>query len=131
MHAIRAFLRTRRRVAAVLLVLALAMKLLVPAGYMLGAKVHVLTVEVCADSSGERQFQKIAVPDNAQADHADAGGACAWSTAAMPALSGVAPPLLALALAVILLLGFAPARRVHPPRADRFQPPLRGPPAFA
>lgn len=131
MDAIRALLRRHRRLSAIVLALALAMKLLVPAGYMLGAKAHVLTVEVCADSTGERLFQRIAVPQEAPVDHAKVDATCAWSAAGMPALGGANAPLLALALAFILLLGFAPVQPRREADPARLLPPLRGPPAYA
>jgi hypothetical protein len=139
-HAIRAFLRTNRRLALGLIALALVIKALVPAGYMLGGplgeRAHVLTVAICADASGELTTKQITVPadgqaDHGKADHAKAEGTCAWGLLAMAALAGADALLLALALAFILALGLAPSRpAVRTPRTY-LRPPLRGPPAFA
>jgi hypothetical protein len=52
MELLRAFFRDHRRLAALLVALALCVKALVPAGYMPGAHGKVLTVEICADASG-------------------------------------------------------------------------------
>jgi hypothetical protein len=78
-HAIRAFLRTNRRLALGLVVLALVIKALVPAGYMLGGplgdKAHVLTIAICGDASGGPLTQQIVVPsDGKSGDHAKAEG---------------------------------------------------------
>lgn len=135
MHALRAFLRTNRRLALALVALALVIKALVPAGYMLsgplGDGARVLTVAICADASGELATKQITVPSDGKSDHAKAEGTCAWGVLAMAALAGADVLLLALALAFILALGLAPRR--PPARGQRtyLRPPLRGPPAFA
>jgi hypothetical protein len=130
--ALRSFLRDHRRLAACLIALALAMKALVPAGYMLGATAHVLTVEVCADSQGKHLTQLIVVPgESTPADHAKSDGPCAWSALGIAALGGADLALLALALAFILLLGFAPTAPAPRSRAHHLRPPLRGPPSLA
>jgi hypothetical protein len=130
--ALRSFLRDHRSIAACLIALALAMKALVPAGYMLGTAAHVLTVEVCADGQGKRLTRQIVVPGESKpADHAKPDGTCAWSGLSLAALGGADAVLLALALAFILLLGLV---RPAPPllsRAVHLRPPLRGPPSFA
>lgn len=136
MHAIRAFLRTNRRLALGLVVLALVIKALVPAGYMLGGplsdKAHVLTIAICGDASGGPLTQQIVVPsDGKSGDHAKAEGTCAWGVLGMVALSGADAALLALALAFILALGLAPTRPAPFSRGSYLRPPLRGPPAFA
>jgi hypothetical protein len=131
-HAIRAILRTNRRLALGLVVLALVIKALVPAGYMLSDKAHVLTIAICADASGGPLTQQIVVPsDGKSADHAKAEGTCAWGVLAMAALGGADVLLLALALAFVLALGLMPTRPAPPSRGSYLRPPLRGPPAFA
>ena len=132
MPALRAFLRTHRRLALGLIALALAMKALVPAGYMVAAKAHVLTVEICADTQGRHLTQQIVVPGESKpADHAKTDGHCGWTSLASTALGGAELALLALALAFILLLGMAPVAPIREPRSQHLRPPLRGPPAAA
>jgi hypothetical protein len=138
MAPLRALLRSHRRLAALLLALALCMKALVPAGYMVGGSMvdggaKVLTIEICADTLGAKLTRQIAVPHHAapgdaQGDHGKSAAACPYAGLAMAGLAGVDTALLALALGFILALGFAP---VPPPRLARaayFRPPLRGPP---
>lgn len=135
MHALRAFLRTNRRLALALVALALVIKALVPAGYMLsgplGDGARVLTVAICADASGELATKQITVPSDGKSDHAKAEGTCAWGVLAMAALAGADVLLLALALAFILALGLAPRRPPARGQLTYLRPPLRGPPAFA
>jgi len=121
----------------VLLALALAVKALVPAGFMLspGAE-RFLTVTICADASGVPKQMRIALPDKDdprgdRAEAADKGQPCAFSGLGQAVLGGADPLLLAAALAFILLVGFAP-RPVLPARNTPFlRPPLRGPPLTA
>lgn len=135
MHAIRAFLQSNRRLALGLVVLALVIKALVPAGYMLGGplgdKTHVLTIAICGDASGGQLTKQIVVPSDGKSDHVKAESTCAWGVLAMAALSGADVLLLALALAFILALGLALRRPAARPQRAHLRPPLRGPPAFA
>jgi hypothetical protein len=134
MGAYRVFLREHRWLALWLIAAALAVKALVPAGYMLadtGGKT--LTVAIC-DGSGPVAMT-IALPmdpDHAKApDGAKQDGGCAFSALAHATMGGADPALLIAAIAFLLALGFAPAA---PPRVRRLafaRPPLRGPPARA
>ena len=135
MHALRLFLRDHRRLAAALFALTLAMKALLPAGYMLGDGSRSLTVQICSDATGQTMAQAIAIPQSGKHDgtgeHGKADGTCPFSSLAMASLSGADTVLLAAALAFILALGFAPTRSPRPRRASHLRPPLRGPPALA
>ena len=130
MRSIRALIRRNPAAATILLVAALLLKLLVPAGMMLSAPNQVLTVTICADATAKDMVRSIAIPmkQSGSEDQNPGKGACAFSALSMAGLGGADPLLLALALAFVLALGFAP----HPiPRARRFvrlRPPLRGPP---
>jgi hypothetical protein len=132
----RTFLRSNRRLAALLVVLALAMKALVPAGYMLAQQTTVLSVTICADGQGKRIAHEITVP--MKAGHADDAGdpgkggtTCSWSSLAMGALGGAAPELLAALLVFILALGFRSPAPLAAQSAFRLRPPLRAPPVLA
>jgi hypothetical protein len=131
---LRLFLRDHRRFAALLVALALAMKALVPSGYMIGGDVRVITISICADSIESRYTKQILVPQSGKADHAKDGlakdgQACPFSALSMASLAGADPVLLALALAFILTLGFYAAFAPHRRRTAHLRPPLRGPPA--
>lgn len=136
METLRAFLQTHRQLAALLLALALVMKALIPAGYMLGEQAKVLTVEICADASGARITRDIVVshhgkPGETRGNQTKSDATCAFSALSMGSLGGTDPALLALALAFILTLGFAPLPVAAIRRLARLLPPLRGPPTHA
>lgn len=132
----RAFTRRNAQLTLVLLALALAVKALVPAGFMISATAdRFLTVTICADASDTPRQMQIAISshDDADGDHsetADKAQPCAFSGLGHAALGGTDPVLLASALAFILLIGFAP--RPAPPARDIpfLRPPVRGPPSL-
>lgn len=136
MQVLRALVHRHRRLAVLLAVLALAIKALVPAGYMVGLQGTVLTVAICADASGGTVHKQIVVPPKGGASdladaHAKAPATCAYAALGFAALAGADAALLALALAFVLALGFAPSRPAPQRRVAFLRPPLRGPPAFA
>lgn len=136
MGSIRAFLRVHGRLALLLLALALAAKVVVPAGYMLGAVDgfggKVLTISVCADAQGGGFIKHIVVPSTDKGDRGDEKGkdACAWSSLAFTALAVADAALLGAALLFILALGFSAAPRPRLARVAHLRPPLRGPPSL-
>jgi hypothetical protein len=136
MHALRTLLARHRAMAVLVLALVLAVKALVPSGWMIQTGERVLTVAICADASGGAQMREIAIPtkpghgESPGADH-QASGTCAFSVLGMDALGGADALLLALALSFILALGFAATPIPAPRRARHVRPPLRGPPAIA
>jgi hypothetical protein len=134
---LRVLVRPSVRLTLALLALALAVKALVPAGFMLAPGIErFLTVTICADASGVPRQMRIAVPakDAPAGDHreaADKGEPCAFSGFGNAMFGGSEPLLLAAALAFILLVGFAP-RPALPARDTPFlRPPLRGPPSLS
>lgn len=134
MGRIRTFLLGHRHLAFAAVLLALCVKALVPAGYMVGTKT--LTVEVCADASGGHQTVQISVPMTGKSgDGTDAHGksdkVCPYSALSLALLGGADPQLLALALAFAIALGFLPVALQLLGRTPYLRPPLRGPPALA
>lgn len=134
MDTLRTFLGTHRRIAALVVVLALAMKAMVPTGYMVTPQFTVLTVTICADAQGTRITHDISVPRDAghgEASSDKSGNACSWSSLSMATLGSAPPELLASALAFILALGFVPAVPPAARIASWLRPPLRAPPLLA
>ena len=132
----RVLVRDHRKFAALLVSLALFMKVLVPAGYMLGTEGRILTVEICSDASGLNLTKQIIIPtggksQDGQAGHAKADSTCPFTSLTMGAVSGADPALLLVALTFILLHAFAPLVPPLRERPNYLRPPLRGPPAFA
>lgn len=132
MSSLRAFLGHHRQFAGLLVALALAMKALIPSGYMVGGQARTITIEICADASGGHVTRDVVVPrSDAPAEYGKADGLCAFSALGMAALGGADFVLLAAALAFVLALGFAAAPSLLRRIAGHLRPPLRGPPVFA
>lgn len=135
MQALRTFILERPRAAILALLIALCMKALMPAGFMVSGNAKTFTVTLCTDGSGGKQTVEIAIPTNS-AHKADKGGdtasvgKCAFSGLGTPALGGADALLLAFAFAFILMLGLAPAKRLPFRQTAYLRPPLRGPPAL-
>ncbi len=135
MTRLRAIFFHHKRLALLLVAIALAMKALVPGGYMLGTQSQVITVSICGDASGLHQTRRIVVPreggeKDTVSQHAKSGP-CAFSALGMDGLAGADPILLALALAFILAIGFAPLASPTLRACAHLRPPLRGPPLIA
>lgn len=133
MTTLRALILRHRAVAFLGVMAALCMKIVVPTGFMIGQNSKVLTVQLCAESLGHAVTAKIAIP--MKGEPSDSTGKqdkaeCPFASLSIASITGADPALLALALAFILALGFAPVRASHPKRVSYLRPPLRGPPAF-
>jgi len=138
MHAIRAFFRRHHALALGLVLMALAMKALVPAGFMPAAPGKVLTVILC-DGHGSEQATKIALADSGAkqggsgglSEAAKAAGTCPYAGLSSAALGGTDAALAVVLLLFILALGFAPTPIPPLRRRHHVLPPLRGPPVTA
>ncbi len=134
MHRLRAFFLRHRALAFGLVLAALCMKMLIPAGMMIGHDSQVLTIQICADGTGQTLTKQISIPMKSDGSDPSAKAAksdCAFSTLGMSAATGADSALLAVALAFILLLGFVAVRPTLPARVSHLRPPLRGPPVSA
>lgn len=133
MHAIRAFFRLHRHLALGLVLLALAMKALMPMGFMPVTSGKTLSVMIC-DGTGMMQDAKIAVsgeaPDGKAGGGAKADGTCPYSGLSFAAFGGADALLAASLILFILALGFAPATIPPLRRRTHVQPPQCGPPAL-
>ncbi len=133
MAAFRAFLRNHRSLAMLLIAAALAMKALVPAGFMIGTQARTITVEICADTVSAKLSKTIAIPlagksGGETGEHGKAEPPCAFGALAMATLGGADTVLIAAAIAFILALGFASPRTLPIRDFARLRPPLRAPP---
>ena len=132
MPTLRSFFARHRALALLVVAVALCMKLVVPSGFMIGHDSKVLTIQLCHDGLGNVITQQIVIPmkgsphdSNGKQDKGD----CPFSSLSMASLTGADTALLALALAFILALGFAPVRTPSAKPVFHLRPPLRGPPA--
>lgn len=135
MLSLRALIRQHRHIAMMIVALALCMKALVPTGFMIGnSGTKFLTVQICSDGINHETVQ-LAIPmdgktqNDGQGHSGKADSPCAYSALSMASLGGADAPLLAIALAFILALGFATLVPAPLGRIFHLRPPLRGPPA--
>lgn len=130
MTGMRILIQRHRALAVALLVIALCLKALLPAGYMIGQQAKILTVQICDQQPGAMVLKKLIIPmkgdggDHGQSSKTD----CAYSALSMTSLAGADTALLSLALLFILALGFVPVRSRQFGRTAHLRPPLRGPP---
>ncbi|MFY7836429.1 MAG: DUF2946 family protein [Novosphingobium sp.] len=133
MRLLRAMILRHRALAALAVLAALCMKAVVPSGYMIEQGSHILTIRMCDEAGGGHTVKQIAIPmksGGSEAGSKQVKGDCPFASHAMAGLGGADPALLALAIAFILALGFAPATIPLPRRVAHLRPPLRGPPAL-
>jgi hypothetical protein len=131
----RSLLHAHRALAALLLALALLMKVVVPAGVMIDSDTRTLSIAIC-DGQAHHPLDQVVVkqtgkPAGGHGNDARGDGTCPYAALGHAGLAGADPVLLALALAFILALGFAPVRIVPLAHGRHLRPPLRGPPARA
>lgn len=128
----RGLILSHRWWAAALIVLALAMKLAVPAGFMPVEQAGTITVMVCT-GMGQQQvaIDVPGMPVKQDGATRAAGQPCAFAGLGLDMLPGVDPVLLAGALAFILALGFVGVAVVRVDRARQLWPPMRGPPLIS
>ncbi len=135
MNRLRAFLLRHRAMALIVIALALAMKALVPAGYMIGSDTRVLTIRIC-DGGAAPVAATVPIAGHARPGHGDGAGsmpdhqACPYSALAHGALGGADPIQIALALAFIVVAGLAMQPGLVRRTPARLRPPLRAPPVF-
>ncbi len=112
-----------------LVALALVIKALVPTGYMIGTQEKALTILICGDVSGDHLTKQITIPGKAEGK-ARTSAACPYASLSFASLDAGLPAFVALAIAFLLLLGFAPVRTPILAGFTHARPPLRGPPAL-
>lgn len=132
MKGLRGILLRNRGLAMALVALALAMRALIPVGFMPGSTAtSSFTVLVCADATGLHAPMTIKVAKQTGAPQAKANEHCAFAGLGMAALGGADPVLLAAAIAFLIALGFGPVALPVLRRAPRALPPPCGPPALS
>ncbi len=139
MAGLRRLFLDHRTLAAWLIVCALAMKILVPAGFMPVVSGGTVTIQICGGTAPSMPTMMAKATMMAEAmpgmthhqdkgDHQSREMPCAFSGLSAPSLAAVDPLLLAIAIAFIVAIGFR--RTSTTPVAARayLRPPLRGPP---
>jgi hypothetical protein len=128
---LRHVLLRHRTLAAWVLSLALLMKLLVPAGYMVGGSAGAITIELCSGYGPMKMTMTLPGTEQHQDkdEHQGKEMPCAFSGLATPSLAAVDPLLLALVIAFIVATIFRVATSSAVGAPAHLRPPLRGPPA--
>lgn len=123
----------QRHLAALLCAATLLLKLLMPAGYMIGSEHGRVTVMLCSGvASGPMAMPNMhgETSGHGKTDHGKAEMPCPFASLASATLGSADPIQLAELVAFVMAVGLLPAvlpaiaRRIH------LRPPLRGPPAL-
>ena len=134
MERLRSLIRRRRGFAAVLLLVALLVRILVPAGYMPLAGESVLTI--CTGTG----MQTIAMPETMTDGHAKhlpgghdaaARSICAFAALGLSSTGAIDPPLLLALLRLAFVAALAALVGQQVGRAAFLRPPLRAPPPLS
>lgn len=128
---LRRIILSHRLAAAALIALALAMKLVMPAGFMPVAGPGQIMVLVCTEFGPQRVAIDVPGAPAKSDDGMKADQPCAFAGLGQALLPGADAIQIAAALAFILLLGFAPVTDLRLLAVRHAWPPLRGPPLTA
>lgn len=127
---LRRLISSHRGLAALLIACALALRVLVPAGFMPTVADGTLTVAICSGSGP--MTMALAIPGlKHEAPDMQAQSPCAFADLALPWLGSADPIQLAAALAFILAIAIVATPPFRLRRERHTRPPLRGPPLTA
>jgi hypothetical protein len=138
--AIRTLL-AQRRLAVLLCVATLLLKVVVPTGYMIDEERGRIAITICSGTGPVTMAMNMpaahgAMPGHGKADnqgkagdHGKAEMPCAFASLSFPGLDAIDPIQLAVFMAFIMAVGFAGFLPLPALRRAHLRPPLRGPPA--
>jgi len=112
----------------------LLLKLLVPAGYMIGTEHGRITIELCSGVAPRAMTMAMPemhgdMPDHGRSqDHGKAEMPCAFSGLSAASLGAIDPVQLVALIAFVMAIGLSPAIQPATVRRGHLRPPLRGPP---
>lgn len=134
MAALRAHVLKHRRLAVLLIAMALLVKAIVPQGFMVLPSNGTIMVSLCSGQGPQMVALDVGKgPVGDSGDHRDGKAAdhpCAFSGLNMAAATGSDPVLLMIAIAYVLALGFLPVVSRQSRALSRLRPPLRAPPVL-
>ncbi|WP_231621642.1 DUF2946 family protein [Sphingomonas sp. 37zxx] len=123
-----------RSLFAALFALALALRVVVPSGFMPVQTAQGIVVTICDGmASGKTMVIDLQRSDDSEhpSDHHKQPAPCAFAGLSAPVLAGGLPPVLALPALPLREIALPPPVSRAPVSADFLTPPLRGPPALA
>ncbi|OYW47041.1 MAG: hypothetical protein B7Z33_01370 [Sphingomonadales bacterium 12-68-11] len=124
MNILRALARRHSRLAVLVVLVALALRIVVPGGFMPAFAQGGVTITICHGDGSSQSTIPVPVKTLPGASQT-----CAFADLDLPALGAVDPVLLAVALAFAIALGLAASAPLRLRAFARLRPPLRGPPA--
>lgn len=130
MHSLRRLVRSNRLIATAFLVLALLVKLVVPAGFMPVIDNGRIVISICSGTGP----MALSIPDLGHGpsdSHGKSEQPCLFSGLSASSLAATDPVVLAAAILFILALGLLPARTPAAMAPAYLRPPTRGPPGRA
>lgn len=128
----RGMILSHRGWAAALIALALAVRVIVPAGFMPAEQAGRIVVMVCTGMGPQQVAIDVpGLPGKQDGASRVAGQPCAFAGLGLDLMPGADPVLLIAALAFILALGFVAVAAVRVARVRQLWPPMRGPPVFS
>lgn len=134
MLALRRLVLAHRPLAALICVAALALKLLVPPGYMISSEHDRIAITICSGMAPHAMDMGMAseMPEQGPSkEHGKTETPCAFTSLSAQAVGSLDPLLLIIAIAFVMAVG----RRFVAPHAllaqPYLRPPLRGPPVTA
>ncbi|RYD65159.1 MAG: hypothetical protein EOP58_08120 [Sphingomonadales bacterium] len=138
MQAFRRLVLAHSQLAALICVAALALRVLIPTGYMVSNDHGRIAMTLCSGVVEQQPSMTTDMPgmDHAMPEHGKSKEhgktemPCAFSGLSAQALGGADPILLIAALAIVAAMALHAAPRTVIPAAPYLRPPLRGPPLF-
>jgi hypothetical protein len=133
--ALRRLVLAHRHLAALICLTALALRLVVPSGFMFASEHGRITVTICSGVAGKTMTVDMPGMRGGMPGHGKSEGhgkemPCAFSSLSAQALAGADPVLLLVAIAFVMALGLRSPPRSVQRQTPYLRPPLRGPPAF-
>ena len=128
-------LLAQRYFAVLVCAATLLLKLLVPAGYMIGSEHGRITIELCSGVAPRAVTMAMPgmhgdMPDHGKSqDHGKAEMPCAFAGLSAATLGAIDPVQLVALIAFVMAIGLSPAVQPATVRRGYLRPPLRGPPA--
>lgn len=134
MHRLRDLVLANRPFAGAILVLALMMKVVIPAGFMPTVSNDQIVASICSGTGPMTMAMPIPGLQHGKSDgsgHQDkAEQPCIFAGLSAPALTGADPLLLAITILFILVLGLRSMALPASTAPPHLRPPLRGPPFY-
>lgn len=132
MPLLRRLALNNRMLAGALIALALAMKLLVPSGFMPAVADGRIIVSLCSGAGPAKMVMPLPGMEHGKSgdsQHGKSEQPCAFSGFSAPSLAAADPVLLALAILFVMALASCRLARRSTAAPSYLRPPLRGPPA--